>query len=201
MTGEASSAMKHFCVISSVCLFLFLAADVSAWDKQRKGFVLGMSMGPSYVTLTHGRDESEKDFESTGISGKGIIGFAPSNNALVYFTDRVDFFNFEWADTLSDPSAGGGSLGFGMGLTYFVYPEAPSFFLDGGVGIDLIFYDPVKDEFETGLYFEAGVGYEIHPRLAVEFEAIWHDLSESPRTSQTTVTATTYKITFVVLGY
>jgi len=192
--------MKYFCIFFFICLFLFPSTEVSAWDGQRKGFVLGMSMGPSRVTLNHGIGDSKEVFESTGISGKGIIGYAPSNNAVVYFSDRVDFFNFEWSDS-SDASIGGGAAGFGMGVTYFLYPESPSFFLDGGVGIDLIFYDPVKDEFETGVYLEAGAGYEIHPHLAVEFEALWHDLSDNARTSTTTATATTYKITFVLLGY
>ncbi|MBN1946496.1 MAG: hypothetical protein JW797_12550 [Bradymonadales bacterium] len=72
-------------LILALCI-LIPASATRAWDGQRRGFLLGLGMGPSYQLWSiHTRDQY------WGFTYDFRIGWASDNTRLFYFTEGLTF--------------------------------------------------------------------------------------------------------------
>lgn len=134
--------------VAVVCMML--APSAAAWDHQRKGFILGGTLGAMGLW-----DPIDKEGIGWPV-GAVNIGYAPSDRLMIYYTSR----------NLITPSAMG-SLTFAA--DYFMKPEAPALFFRGGGGV---FGGILPWAFEyRGYSAYSGVGFEFARYWAVAFEA------------------------------
>ena len=96
-----------------------------------------------------------------------IGGGLASNKVQIYYTNRALWYSPEIGEGEFTANA---NLVNGMsaaGITFFLEPQAPSFFFSGALGIGVII-DSDADENMSGFGFTAGVGYEFAKNFAAE---------------------------------
>jgi len=157
---------------------LTTASGVAAFDKQRKGFILGFGIGPGVASFTETLDSAdvEETFEESkfGFTTDFKIGYAPSEKLMVYWMSKVVWVGKD--DTVVtdiDESITAVTGVGGVGLTYFLKPEAPSLFISLGVGLGVWSY-PFEDyDPLTGLGITGGFGYEFSPNWSLEASILY----------------------------
>lgn len=165
-------------------LVLVPAESVSAFDGQRKGFILGMDMGPGLVHVRSHVD-SRTDGLTRGAVGLNLtFGYAPSNKFQLYLYHRMNMFKLselgqayeDWFDEIENetwkgigyliispfvlpflPVKASHSAG-GIGFSSFFDEAAPSFFFSGGIGWSIIADPYLKDLLSTAHDTMGGVG-------------------------------------------
>lgn len=195
------------------CLILFITIDAFAFDKERKGFILGFGLGPGYSTYSEiislsstGAQQSDESLNKVSLFTDFKIGYAPSNQLMIYWMSKVGWFGRE--DTIHSTTGGPRkedvtvAIGVGgVGVTYFFQPKAPSIFVSAGGGFSARSY-PFKGYEPWLSYGLAGsVGWEFKENWALELSAIWgkptHDIAEYNYSSSFTGVG----LTINVLGY
>lgn len=139
-----------FILAASAVVCLMLAPAVSAWDQQRKGFILGGALGAMGIW-------DPVDEEGIGWPVGAInIGYALSDQLMIYYTSR----------NLITPTIMA-SLSFAV--DYYMKPEAPALFFRGGGGVfgGML---PVALGY-AGYSGYSGVGFEFVRHWGVAFEA------------------------------
>lgn len=139
--------------------FLMLAAPLtsSAFDGDRKGFMLNLGAGFGQGKLSW----NGMSVDGTGFATDFKIGGGPSSQILLYYTNRVLWYS---PDGASNTWTNGMSA---AGMSYFLKPQAPSFFFSGALGIGAI-GDTDGSDGESGFGFTIGAGFEIVRNLTVE---------------------------------
>jgi len=105
---------------------------------------------------------NDYSIDGTGLATDFKIGGGPSSQVLLYYSNRVVWYS---------PSGYSGTWSNAMsaaGLSYFLEPQAPSFFFSGGLGLGAI-GDSDGTDSESGFGLTLGAGYEIVQNLIVEF--------------------------------
>jgi len=140
--------------LSFLVLFL-LTINAHAQNNQRKGFILGIGVGPSlHSSVNSGRESME-------FSTNFKIGFATSNKLSLYWNSQVDWFNQErWGEKELFVYGIGG-----LGMTYYVNEKAPSLIINALIGVSSV----SSLETSSGGYFGLGVGVG----LGYEFARHW----------------------------
>jgi len=149
-----------FLVLGSM---LLMAGNAAAFDKERRGFVLGLGAGygsaKQTVSASSGGSGVDVSTSSGGIATDFRIGSGINDQFLLYWTSQQVFFSkFEtlWAQGIG-----------GLGASYFLEPAAPSFFFEAALGLGgLIWVE--EYEADTGFGFMLGAGYEFSPNWCVE---------------------------------
>jgi hypothetical protein len=144
-----------------------------AFDKQRKGFILGFSAGfggSSYVYKVKDTDYKSNRTDQFGTQNDFRIGYAPMNQLEIYYSNKVSW----WLSPSNDKK-----ILHMTGLTsaagkYFFNPEGPSAFVSGGLGL-AVWMTPLEADTDVlyGFGFFAGGGYEILPRLEISGDLVW----------------------------
>jgi hypothetical protein len=170
----------------AVVLFLIaisiLAADAFALDGERKGFILGFSVGPGVTSFTQTiadayGNELESDRENKFGAGTDFrIGYAPSNQVMVYYTNKLTWLRFTNALDQDVTVVNGVGL---LGISYYMLAEAPSLYLAATIGVSTW---GVTDDFGnawTGFGVGGTVGYEFMKYWSVEGTVMWGNPGDS----------------------
>lgn len=160
--------MKKMTWIVVAALVVFLAGQACAQTAERKGLMLDLGLGFGQATMEvefEGISASE-DFSGPAADFK-LGGFINPQFAIYYMGRAVGY-------TLEDESgmdADADAVNYlnGAGVTWFMNPEAPSFFLNAGVGVGglRISYDGAT-ETENGGGITLGVGFEFTKNWTIE---------------------------------
>jgi len=142
--------MKIKALLITLALLLLVAPlTASAFDGDRKGFMLNLGLGFGQGKLSGSSDS----VDGTGFGTDFKIGAGTSSQLMIYYTNRVVWYS---PDGASSTWYNGMSA---AGVSYFLNPDAPSFFFSGALGIGVISaFDGLASE--SGFGFTLGVGYE-----------------------------------------
>lgn len=148
-------------------LSLSLAPSVSsAFDGNRKGFVMGMGLGVHVVDVSL---EAENG-NHAGISSSFRLGYGINDRLQVYYVNNVSWYNRDGFTVLYGLS--------GLGASFFLTQSLPAFYLTGALGYAS--YDGYDDDVSlfddsAGFVFEGnaygymlGAGLEIKKHISVE---------------------------------
>lgn len=144
-------------------ILLFSAAllfthPATAFDGNRKGFLLGLGFG------AHG-SEIGPDSQG-GLASSFKIGFGITNNLTLYYANHVAYFN-------ADGYTYGSGI-TGVGMSFYFSPTRPSFYLTATVGLATIDdFGDVDDTFSSAVSGEGegiafGFGFELRRLLTLE---------------------------------
>jgi len=159
--------MKIRILLIITALFMLAAPlTASAFDGERHGFMLNLGVGFGQGKISGDGDS----IDGTGICTDFKIGGGPSNQILVYYTNRALWYSPENSsiDLVNGMSA--------AGVSYFLEPKAPSFFFSGALGIGVLTNSEISDS-ESGFGMTLGVGYEILSNFIVELTFMHAGLS------------------------
>jgi hypothetical protein len=191
-----------------------MATDAFAFDKQRKGFILGMGLGPGYTSCTESEDSSGQEVFSESKSKFAFftdfkIGYAPSNKLMIYWLSKGAWFGRK--DTLESIQDGVVTpreeditvltgIG-GLGITYFFRPKSPSLFITVGGGFSAWTYPFQGTDPWTGLGFAGGLGYEFRENYTVEISALYGQPSRDEDVYKFGADLFSVGVTLNVVGY
>lgn len=217
--------------VSVTCIMLLMAASASAFDGQRKGFILGFGLGPGV--------DMHKQNASVSIMGMNLLdqdfvdeskfafmtdfklGYAPSNQLIIYYDNKVSWFKADWGEDMQIDIVSGGVnvLGYsdvmilsgltGFGASYFLAPQAPSPFFTGGVGLASSMAFESGASARIGFGFFVGGGYEFSPHWSVEGDICYGSAGKSESPSEyaglvdydITSTDFAFKVSINVMAY
>ena len=154
-------------LITITLMILLGSMTASAFDGDRKGFMLNLGAG-------FGQGKISWDGGSSSGMGFGSdlkIGGGTSSQLQFYYSNRVIWYS---PDNSSAELVNGMSA---AGFTYFYKPQAPSLFILFALGIGVL-SDSEASDGEAGFGATIGVGYEIVRSLTVEFTYMNAELSE-----------------------
>ncbi len=147
------SSRKRFKIaILLLMLTLLMAADASAFNGRRKGFVLGIGFGPG-LTVNRG----DNDFS---LSMNFDIGWGLSDQFTLCLSQKDSFYStFSYTEQFGV---------FGPGICYYLAPEAPCTYLTSLLGV--AYRSDVDGDYDShyGFGLSAGMGYEFRPHFSVE---------------------------------
>ena len=136
---------------------------------ERKGFFLGLGLGPGLISYKRGYENNNSSFDRQNkitFMSDFKIGYAPTDHLAIYWMSKVAWFNLD--RNFEDKNLYINGLG-GIGASYFVNKSAPSPYFNGGIGFStfmpLIENDGVNF---TGLGISAGAGYEFVSHWSAE---------------------------------
>jgi hypothetical protein len=161
----------------AAALIVLIATPASAFDGNRKGFVLGGGIGASATSLKYQALVDESEWESKGAMVTDFqIGFGLNDQLLITCFSHVNWYSDVsfWGDaTVHDFVHGGGSTTVANGISgvrvsHFLKKMPPCFVITGGVGISNILY-PLKENkhIAWGFGIWGGLGYEFSPHWIV----------------------------------
>ena len=203
------NSVYHKLVLAAlIAVFIIgFTAPGYAFDKVRKGFILGFGLGPGYDTYTETRDSSGTEVGSFDDSKISLftdfkIGYAPSNQLMVYWMSKGAWFGVDSTiidDEVDEVSILGG-VG-GLGLTYFLQPEAPSLFITAGVGFSTWSLPFEGTDPYTGLGIAGALGYEFSTNWTLEASVLWGKPKKDLDMYENSVDNMAFGLTINVLGY
>lgn len=192
----------------AVLAMLALSTSAQAWDGKRKGFVLGIGIGVGGVTDMQTVDDSDltRRYAGAGVSN-AKIGGAFNDQFLLYFYSLDSWFN---TINYEDDSVLVRTDLAGVGASYYLKPEFPSYYLSGALGTvtwndpwDQARYSDEEDGGDVwrGIGIVVGGGYEFYKYFSVEanlkWEAVWGEYDGDPARARTL----TLGVTVNVMGY
>jgi hypothetical protein len=200
---------KLFILVFAGFSMLFLIANAQAFDGQRKGFILGGGAGFGYTSFTqevsidyngyHESVESDRE-DNIAFMTDFKIGYAWDNYWAIYYTSKVSWFGME--NSLDDNVTIANGLG-AAAVTHWFKPQAPSWFVAGGVGYStwaLPFEDDPPDTWiGPGLFM--GGGYEFSRHWGVEGYLVWGKPQEEEWGIEVSSNTFSFMLTVNVLGY
>jgi hypothetical protein len=145
-----------------------LPFDASS-QKRRKGFVLNLGLGPAATRYSF----TDRNFAGSAETKIGVgtdlkIGHAASDQLLIYYSNDASFFSPADEYLVSSGLSG-------VGVTYFLMPQAPSYYVDGAIGIAawnvLSQADATLDSM-TGFGLAVGAGYEFARHWLVDVDIV-----------------------------
>lgn len=158
--------MKTKTLLITLALLLLVAPlTASAFDGDRKGFMLNLGAGFGQGKLSGSSDS----VDGTGFGTDFKIGGGTSSQLMIYYTNRVVWYSPDgtsstWYNSMS-----------AAGVSYFLNPDAPSFFFSGALGIGVISIGDGFDS-ETGFGFTLGAGYEFARNFIAEITYMYAGL-------------------------
>lgn len=170
-------------------LFVVISLSHSAFalDGNRKGFIIGIGAGASYVDMDF---ESPYTSESKiGLATSLKIGGGITDQFALYYVRNASWFSYQIkAEQVINGQtyrAEGDKETFitgisGIGATYYLKTEAPSGYILGGIGIGDV-ATPFADDSdsESGSAFMIGGGYEFSPHVHVEGTILMTDIDDA----------------------
>ncbi len=192
--------MKRSLGILLVLGVLLGASQVLAFDGDRQGFVLDLGLGFGQGKLKASMGSVESSVDATGGAAVLRIGGGLGRQTVVTFTARA--VSYKPSIEYTDPFTGTtttveGDLGNGFSgveISYFLKPQAPSFFFTGGLGAG-VYMDNDTDESESGFGLSLGGGYEFATNWVLEANIFGAKVAEIMGTDMT-ISAATFTISW-----
>jgi opacity protein-like surface antigen len=142
-----------------------------AFDGHRKGFILGVGVGPSLTSFTQSvrmpSPTATSDRENkAGVATDFRIGGGVTERFLLYYVNRVAWFSLH--NALGKNVTIASSVGL-LGASYYFRETSPSPFIVGLLGLSA-WSAPFEEGSgsQTGLGLGAGAGYDISRHWSVE---------------------------------
>ena len=145
------------------------AFQAQAFDGERQGFMLNLGVGAGQAKWNMSTAGIDVSLDKTGFGGDFKIGGGINPQTLLYYTNRTLFYSIEALDFYTgEPYTADFVNGMSaIGVSYFLQPEAPSFFFSGALGIGVL-TDSEGSDSESGFGFTLGAGYEFAKNWIVE---------------------------------
>ena len=153
--------MKIKICAAALLLSLAVSSQLSAFDGQRKGFILGVGFGAGALNYD-GRDFS---FNKVTFENNFKIGYAPSNSFEIYYANIVSYF-----ETMGRSYASGAAC---LAMTKYLKPEGKGFFICGGAGFGYFWETDWDTIDESGFGAFGGIGYDIGKHWYVQAEVVY----------------------------
>ena len=190
-------------LLAIVCLFLSIGNASAGWDGQRKGFLLGIGLGPGMISFSQEIEaygiNSESDSEQKAtVLVDFRIGYAPSNVLEIYYTGKASAFTMK--NILGDDVEMTSGVS-GLGVTYFMKPVHPSPFFTGCIGMST--WDTSEDDGDPwqGFGIGVGAGYEFSKRWSLEGILTWGNPGTDIEGMDFTTKALNFAVTINIMGY
>ncbi len=197
-------------IIASLALILIfgISANVKAFDKERKGFILGFGAGPGFASYSETIDslDGEQLFDESTSKFSAFtnfkIGYAPSNKLMVYWISNVAWFSKKDSTTFDESKTIATGVG-GLGLTYFLNPQSPSLFVTVGGAFSAWSFPFEGTQPRVGMGFGGGIGYEFSPNWNMELSVLFGSPKEESESERLKYSHSTFAVgmTISVLGY
>ena len=160
--------MKQLLSCILVIGILAAAGQVLAFDGDRQGFMLNLGLGFGQAKETVSIGGVDASVKENGFGGDFKIGGGINSQTLLYYSNRTLFYSLDSYDVLGNPTTYDWVNGMSAaGVSYFLNPQAPSFFFSGAVGIGVLM-DREAEENESGLGVTLGLGYEFATNWIIE---------------------------------
>lgn len=149
------------------CAILVLCAPDSVLA-QRQGFILNLGLG---VGETKYSLNGSNALSNGGIATDFKIGYAPSDQLLIYYSNDASFFTLKGAEDflfVSGLTA--------IGAKYFLEPSSPSFFVDGSLGFSVFRALEAESPMSagaSGIGLSVGGGYEFARHWLVGLDLVF----------------------------
>jgi hypothetical protein len=196
--------IKYFGKILAIIVVLALVTNVYAFDGQRKGFVIGFGLGGGYTTFTQtiefmGLSETGDRENKFGLHTDIKIGYAPSNQLLIYWMNNFTWFSTE---NIFDDNVTFASGVSGFGFSYSFSSEDKSAFLRGGIG-GSAWMAPFDSDIDSwyGFGVVGGFGYEFAKHWSIEAIVMWSNPTSEDLGINLKTEAFSFAITLNILGY
>jgi hypothetical protein len=202
-------AKKYFILFFAGFILFLVTTNSYAFDGQRKGFLLGIGIGPGFTSFTQKvavsfgeiNMSAESDRESkAGVMTDFKIGYAPENTWAIYYTSKVSWFGM--TNALGNKVTIANGLG-ALAASYWFKPQAPSPFIAGGFGYStwaLPFEDnPPETWMGIGLF--AGGGYEFSRHVNIEGYLCWGKPKREEFGIEASSNALSFMLTINALAY
>ena len=204
--------LGYFVII--VCfLMLYPFGNIQAFDGKREGFFFGIGVEPGMsIDRTAYSDGSSYFYGRPSFTLNYRIGYAPSEQFLIYFTGRSTLnglYNYSFDEGDFDNSSDIFSDGT-SGLGFMFFPNRSSdFYLTGCLGLSTSIYlnEPDIENVLIGIGMSGGIGYEISPNLTVDVMLDYRRFSDTYEDSyfreviDYTVDIVTFSLAFNFLLY
>ena len=205
--------LYHRLVLVSL-IAVFITGNVYAFDKERKGFMVGIGLGPGFSSYKEKADSAGTATFDKSKSGLAFfsdfkIGYAPSNNLMIYWMSKGSWFGIKKSSIIDktddknqpyeDVTALAG-VG-GLGITYFLKPQPPSLFVSVGGGFSAWSLPFEDTDAWTGIGVAGGLGYEFAKNWNLELSALWGKPKHDAGGVESTADPLAVGLTINVLGY
>ena len=147
------------------CFVVGLISDASAFDGHRKGFILGLGLGPSLTPV-------DGDNKIVLVNTSFKIGVGLSEQFQLYWSSKGAWYKtdiyFEWPKSESVTELFGVA---GLGMSYYLQPTKPSLYITSSIGysaLSLPFDTEHSIDPEMGLGLSMGIGYEFSAHYSIE---------------------------------
>lgn len=180
--------MRKYCfVLGLILIVAFVSTQALAFDGDRKGFMLNLGAGFGQGKVSYSDANGSQSLDGTGFSTDFKIGAGLSPQAVLYYTNRVVWWSdgFSWTTGMS-----------AVGFSYFLKPEAPSFFFSGSLGLGVASIESSASD--TGFGFGLGVGFEFTRNWTVEASFLSAKVAEEGDES---LTASNFALTISWFAY
>jgi len=191
-------------LVMAVLLLLSLVPSGFAFDGYRSGFILGFGLGPGITSFTQtvgaGTTSLTSDRENTfGIHTDFRIGGGINEQVQIYWISKVAWFSMDNIYGSSVTVANG--MG-GLGVTYYLLPQSPSWYFTGGLGFST-WALPFESNSDTwyGLGMSGGAGYEFSPHWSVDLSFTYGNPNKDVMGINVKTNALSIKACINVLGY
>ena len=190
------------CIVVLLVLAMGITNNAQAFDGERKGFLLGVGLGFGQTSF------NEYKGVGTAIQSNFKIGYGfPNNQTQLYYINKVSWakrtvgHNYDGTANKKRWVTGQSSIG----VSHYLLPQAPCFYITGGIGLSASYVfskeaGKTYEEYDTGMGFFSGVGYEFSRHWSVEVELM---TGRHPNTHDNDYTDSdwTIRATFNALAY
>jgi hypothetical protein len=194
-----------------LCVFLAMAVNSNAFDKERKGFIIGFGLGPGFSSYSQTIDSAgSKRINDESLSKMALftdfkIGYAPTNQLMIYWMSKVNWFGRE--DTIQSTTSTrkeaitvATGVG-GLGITYFFKPKAPSIYATIGGGFSARSEPFRGTDSWLSFGFAGAVGWEFQQNWSLELSAMYGKPTHSASPYDYEAKFTGIGLSINVLGY
>jgi hypothetical protein len=204
------SPNKILLFLMVLSIIVVSASGTYAFDKERKGFILGMGLGPGFSSYTKITDSLGTQIYSDKQNKIGVftdfkLGYAPNDHLMIYWMSKVawsgrtDTLQQDTSSREEDITVATG-IG-GLGVTYFFNAKSPSLFVTVGAGFTGWSYPFEDRDFWTGIGVTGGVGWEFRPNWVLEASFLWGKPKYENGPYDYSVDILAAGLTFSVIGY
>ncbi|MCF6243920.1 MAG: porin family protein [Sulfurovum sp.] len=149
-------------LISTILASVLSVSSLSAFDEQKKGFLLSYGAGASFIDTKVKTGKVGTDGSTFGLATSFKVGYGFTNQFALYYMNDISWFESE-----NDPYGHTHSSGFsGISGSYYITESSP-IYVTAGVGIGT-FSNFSELKVETGESYLLGAGYEFSPHVQVE---------------------------------
>jgi hypothetical protein len=172
-----------------------------AFDRQRRGFILGGLGGVALNIWNQSIDDVKGDNETDFAvhTDFRIGGGFKGDKVMLYYWNVVNWFGMENVFGDNIIIANGVS---GIGTSYYFKPTAPSLYINGGIGLSV--WDAPLEEYGEAWYgFGAmgGLGYEFVRHWSIECGMMWGNPSITESGSKFQTNALAISLSIIGIAY